>query len=259
MSEETNVILNIVYMICFILFLEMAFPNRELPKVKWWYTRATVINIAQVCVAILAGYTWNKWMYGYSVFNLSELYSPIVSGFIAYFSNTFITYWWHRLRHKNRYLWRVLHQLHHSPKRIEILTSFYKHPIEMMTNSIIGSSVAYLILGINFEAGAYCIIFAAFGEVFSHSNLKTPYWLGYFYQRPEMHRVHHKRGFHYCNFSDFPIWDQLFGTFENPKNLQFEQGFKDDLENKFFKILRFIDVNPKQKVLLKKVERSNKE
>lgn len=252
MNQETIAILTIIFMIFLIFILERIFPNWILPKVKRWYTRATIINVIQIFIAILAGYTWNKWMYGHSIFNVSEYFSPLFSGFIAYFSNTFVTYWWHRLRHKNLFLWRTFHQLHHTPKRIEMFTAFYKHPVEMISNSIIGSSVVYLVFCLNLEAAAYCLFFAAFGEAFSHSNLKTPHWIGYFYQRPEMHRVHHKQGFHYCNFSDFPIWDQMFGTFRNPQTANFDHGFKDDLENDFVKILAFVDVNPPKSKVLKK-------
>jgi hypothetical protein len=42
---------------------------------------------------------------------------------------------------------RGLHQVHHSASRIEILTSFYKHPLEMAANSIIISVVLFAVLG----------------------------------------------------------------------------------------------------------------
>jgi hypothetical protein len=31
------------------------------------------------------------------------------------------TYWWHRARHDLNFLWRVCHQIHHSPARIEFI------------------------------------------------------------------------------------------------------------------------------------------
>ena len=37
-------------------------------------------------------------------------------------------------------LWRTLHQLHHSPKRLEIVTSFYQHPLEIISNLDVGAS-----------------------------------------------------------------------------------------------------------------------
>jgi Fatty acid hydroxylase len=52
----------------------------------------------------------------------------------------------HRLRHQ-RGFWQVFHQIHHSASRIEILTSFYKHPVEILTNSITTAVLLYPVLG----------------------------------------------------------------------------------------------------------------
>ena len=131
------------------------------------------LNIVQVSIALLAGITWNKWMMGHSLLHTSDALPPLLAGFAAYFVNTFVTYWWHRARHANDTLWRLFHQLHHAPQRIEVFTSFYKHPTEMVFNSLLGSFVAYVVMGISIEAGAYYIMFAALGEMFYHSNLRT--------------------------------------------------------------------------------------
>jgi len=45
-----------------------------------------------------------------------------------------------------------------------------------------------------------------------------------------MHRVHHQRGRHCANYSDLPIWDLLFGTFNNPKFAPSLTGFPDHNE-----------------------------
>ena len=50
---------------------------------------------------------------------------------VGYLVITFVYYWWHRARHEVPILWRCFHQVHHSPQRIEIITSFYKHPVEI--------------------------------------------------------------------------------------------------------------------------------
>jgi hypothetical protein len=53
------------------------------------------------------------------------------------------------------------HQIHHSPQRIEVITSFYKHPLEMTTNSILGSLIVYAFLGLGLRAGAIYTAFTA--------------------------------------------------------------------------------------------------
>ena len=53
---------------------------------------------------------------------------------------TFVFYWWHRVRHLPGF-WVVFHQVHHSPARIEALTAFYKHPVEILTDSALAAVI----------------------------------------------------------------------------------------------------------------------
>src|SRR5260221_10406375 len=99
--------------------------------------------------------------------------SPAAGGCLAYFAGTFVFYWWHRWRHRVDVLWLGFHQIHHSPQRIEVITSFYKHPLEMMVNSIIGSLLVYSLLGLSLRAGAIYTFFTAAGEFFYYTNIKT--------------------------------------------------------------------------------------
>ena len=64
-------------------------------------------------------------------------------------------------------------------------------------------------------------------QYIQHTNVKTPRWLGYIIVRPENHMLHHAREKHHSNYSDLPIVDMLFGTFENPKDPPAEFGFWD--------------------------------
>lgn len=174
---------------CFVL--ERIKPGWALPVVRTWPARVILINIVQLGIILLAGVTWEVWLSSWSVFHLSAQVPPIVGGLIAYFIATFVFYWWHRWRHEVGVLWRLFHQIHHSPQRIEVITSFYKHPGEMLVNSLIGSVLVYALLGLSLEGGAVYTACTAIGEFFYHTNVKTPQWIGYFFQRPEMHRVHH--------------------------------------------------------------------
>ena len=103
---------------------------------------------------------------------------------IAYFIATFVFYWWHRWRHKIDYLWTHLHQIHHSPQRLEAITSFYKHPLEMTMNSVVGSLLVYTFLGLSMEAGAIYTLCIALGKFFYHSNVKTHYGLAIYFNDP---------------------------------------------------------------------------
>jgi len=58
-----------------------------------------------------------------------------------------------------------------------------------MTNSILGSLIVYTILGLSLKGGAIYTFSCALGEFFYHTNIRTPQWVGYIFQRPEQHRI----------------------------------------------------------------------
>lgn len=230
-----------VFVFCFVL--ERVMPGWPLPKVRTWPVRVLLVNAIQLGVVLLAGLSWERWLRSASVVDLSEHVSPATGGLIAYFIATFIFYWWHRWRHEYNFLWRGFHQIHHSPQRLEVITSFYKHPGEMVVNSIIGSLLVYTLLGLSLEAGAIYTLCTALGEFFYHTNIKTPRWVGFFFQRPEMHRIHHQHGRHKNNYGDITWWDMLFGTYENPKEWVHTCGFDAPKEERLLEMVCYKDVH----------------
>jgi len=230
-----------VFVFCFVL--ERVMPGWPLPRVRTWPVRVLAVNAIQLGVVLLAGLSWERWLRSASVVDLSEHVSPATGGLIAYFIATFIFYWWHRWRHEYNFLWRGFHQIHHSPQRLEVITSFYKHPGEMVVNSIIGSLLVYTLLGLSLEAGAIYTLCTALGEFFYHTNIKTPRWVGFFFQRPEMHRIHHQHGRHKNNYGDITWWDMLFGTYENPKEWVHTCGFDAPKEERLLEMVCYKDVH----------------
>jgi sterol desaturase/sphingolipid hydroxylase (fatty acid hydroxylase superfamily) len=231
----------IVFAACFIL--ERLVPGWRLPHVRTWPLRVLLINAVQLGVVLLAGLSWERWLSSASLLHLSRHAGPVAGGVIAYVIATFVFYWWHRARHESDFLWRVFHQIHHSPQRIEVITSFYKHPVEMIVNSIIGSLLVYAFLGLSPEAGAVYTLCTALGEFFYHTSVRTPRWIGWFFQRPEMHRVHHQYGRHRNNYGDIVWWDWLFGTYENPARFDDRCGFDPDREERLPEMLAWRDVH----------------
>jgi sterol desaturase/sphingolipid hydroxylase (fatty acid hydroxylase superfamily) len=217
--------------------LEQLRPNAVLEKVPHWYSRAFVFNSAQAIIATGSTYLWDAWFAQLPLFSLKTL--PLGLQVLAgYLTITFIYYWWHRLRHSVPVLWRYLHQLHHSPVRIEIITSFYKHPMEILANGILTSAILYILLGLSVTAVGLCVLTTALAELVYHMNIKTPRIMGLFFQRPEMHRIHHQQGLHHYNYSDLPVWDMLFGTYSNPAVVENKTGFPNNNENKVWALLK---------------------
>lgn len=226
---------------CFVL--ERLAPGWPLPRVRTWPVRVVAINLVQLAVVLLAGVSWERWLSAWSLFSLGASLGPVASGLVAYFVATFVFYFWHRWRHQSQLLWRAFHQIHHSPQRLEVVTSFYKHPGEMIVNSLLGSALVYTLLGLTLEGGAVYTACTALGEFFYHTNIRTPRWIGFFFQRPEMHRIHHQYARHKNNYGDITWWDMLFGTYENPKQWRHSCGFDDDKEQQLGRMLAYGDVH----------------
>jgi sterol desaturase/sphingolipid hydroxylase (fatty acid hydroxylase superfamily) len=229
------------FVACFVL--ERAFPGWTLPAVAGWWPRAMAINLAQLGVVVLAGFTWERWLHGASAFHLGTRLAPWAGGLVAYFIATFVFYWWHRARHESARLWIAFHQIHHSARRLEVATSFYKHPGEMVVNSLIGTLLVYGLLGLSPAGGAVYTLCTALGEFFYHTNVRTPHWVGYFFQRPEMHRIHHEYGRHRNNYGDIACWDMLFGTWENPRSWDGRCGYDEARERRLSDMLVYRDVH----------------
>src|SRR5437588_7418692 len=230
----------LIFVITFFFFVwERLFPGRELPESPQWYLRAAFLNSCQIAIVTLSGLSWSLWLHGTSLFHFSQLHLPILEGFVGWFVGTFFFYWWHRARHDSNFLWRVCHQIHHSPARIELLTAFYKHPLEIVCDSIIASALMFSVLGASPEAGAWFNVFAVFGEYFYHSNLRTPPWMGYFLQRPEHHSIHHQLDVHQFNYGDITWWDRLFGTFRETDEFSEHCGFPSNNERHIGPMLLF--------------------
>lgn len=221
--------------------VELLAPARKWPEVTGWWARAVFFNLIQVGAVYFAGVAWDGWMVQNRPWSLAHLH-PVAGGFLGYFVLTFVYYWWHRARHSSQFLWNFFHQFHHSPRRLEVITAFYKSPIEIVTNALISSFIVYILVGLSPEAAAYATLLSGLGEFFYHWNVSTPHWVGYFIQRPESHCVHHQRDLHRFNYGDLPIWDMLFGTFYNPRKWEEECGFEEDQELQIMPMLLGKDV-----------------
>jgi len=223
------------------LTLERIRPGRELPNAPGWYVRALAITLFQLGITFATNRLWTQLFGSASLFDLKALHTPIAEGLIGWFVGTFFFYWWHRLRHRNGF-WVLFHQIHHSPARIETITSFYKHPVEILADSALAAAILYPLLGSSLQGAMWFNAFAAIGEFFYHSNFKSPRWLKYFIQTPELHSIHHQLDVHAFNFGDLPIWDRLYGTYRDTNEFAPQCGFPRHNERYLARMLAFQDV-----------------
>ena len=227
MTSVLPVPLLVLVVACAMMVIERWRPARVRGASGAWWCRAALFNGAQAAVAYLGAISWDEWL-PVAPWARDVAWAPLPGVLAGYLLVTFVYYWWHRLRHAQPLLWRYVHRLHHSPTRIEILTSFYKHPLELVLNGVLSSALLVTVLGLPPLLVAATVMVTGLAELFYHWNVRTPRWLGWFFQRPEMHRVHHERGRHTSNFSDLPLWDAMFGTLRNPRSDVCDCGFPEE-------------------------------
>ena len=199
---------------------------RKYPDVAYWRLKGIAFTLLYFAVSTYAPLLWDGWLGRYQLFDGSALplWGQIVGGFLLL---EFGVYVWHRTMHNTPPLWRFLHQMHHSAERVDIWGALYFHPLDTIGWALLGSLMLVLGFGITAEAAIVINIAATFMGMFQHANIKTPRWLGFVIQRPESHSLHHERGVHARNYGDLPLFDMIFGTFENPREFKGECGFYD--------------------------------
>ena len=209
---------------------------------KRWQYLAGALSAVNLGIVIAAGFVFEKVIAQRSVLHLQTHMDPLSGGILAFLLSSFLAYWWHRATHASDTLWRLIHQLHHAPPRIEALTAFYLHPLDSFFAVLLNVGVAYGVLGVNGLSLAVALALAALFDLVAHADQSTPKWLGWFIQRPEMHRIHHQRGHHRQNYG-LPVWDILFGTYVNRETPPADCGFSPERADRVRDMLLFQDVH----------------
>jgi sterol desaturase/sphingolipid hydroxylase (fatty acid hydroxylase superfamily) len=217
-------------------------PATRLPNVAGWTMRSLLFLLLEIMVVVATVLAWAVWINIDPLFALGDS-NIAIQVTVNYLLSTLTFYWWHRLRHDNDFLWRTTHQLHHSPSRIETITAFYKHPTEVCLDTLLNLFLSFLVLGVSVEAFVAHATCVACSQFFVHMNVATPRWVGWFIQRPEMHRIHHEIGVHKNNYADLPLWDYLFGTYSNPAHVVIDCGFTKQQEAQVLDMLTCKDIH----------------
>lgn len=215
---------------------------RSFATPRLWRLRAMMVSVLTLALSVLVTMFWARIFSGAGLFDGTRLgiAGGALAGILAY---ELVHYWYHRTAHRSKVLWRWAHQMHHSAESVDAFSALYAHPVDTFFFSSWPSLVFFPVLGLRPEAGVLAGVFLTFNTMFQHANINTPRWLGYIIQRPESHSVHHERGWHRSNYSDLPLWDVVFGTFENPTTFEGEAGFWDGASSRVLAMLFGRDVS----------------
>jgi sterol desaturase/sphingolipid hydroxylase (fatty acid hydroxylase superfamily) len=224
------------------LVLDLVYRARRFDTPKFWRVRAIAVAGVAIAVSFVVPMAMAKIVGTHTLFDLSNLgtASGALVGVLVYELGH---YWYHRTVHRNDTLWKVFHQMHHSPESLDAWGAYYSAPTDVMMFVGLQTLVMGPILGLNVGAVVVANLFLAFNAMFQHANLRTPRWVGYVIQRPESHGIHHERGVHAYNYSDLPLFDMLFGTFRNPETFEGEVGFWNGASSRIGDMLRGRDVS----------------
>jgi sterol desaturase/sphingolipid hydroxylase (fatty acid hydroxylase superfamily) len=185
----------------------------------------------------------NEWIAAHSLLPGMQLgiWKGFLVGFVAW---EFVYYWIHRSEHRFTMLWQAMHQLHHSPQRMDVSGFPFTHPLEIVVLGILSVVVTIGVLGLDSQAAALVGLYTAVAAVIQHTNIRTPKWIEWFWQRPEAHARHHEYGEHAGNYADWPVMDKLFGTYRAPaQGGQLRYGFDATRAKRIGAMLTFRDVN----------------
>jgi sterol desaturase/sphingolipid hydroxylase (fatty acid hydroxylase superfamily) len=134
--------------------------------------------------------------------------------FFFFVTHDFYIYWFHRLQHHSKWLWRT-HEAHHSVPDVDWLAGTRSHSLEILINQTIEFAPIAL-LGAAPEVALIKATIDAVWGIYIHSNVGVRAGrLQYLINGPEMHRWHHASELadRNANFgTKLAIWDWLFGT-----------------------------------------------
>lgn len=235
--------LGMVATLLLMLIAERIRPVRVFPHYRGWIW----IGIGVMVFFVALANSWSlvipkDWLRQHRLLHGEAL--GVAGGITVWYAfNSFVGYWYHRFQHRFSLAWQMLHQVHHGVPRVDIPSALVAHPFDVIVSTTLSILVTALLLGLDPRAVAVANVLQFFISLFPHWNVETPKWVGYFIQRPEEHILHHQRGVHSGNYSDWPLWDKVFGTYraplEEPVLVGYERaGFVEQL-----KMLACVDVN----------------
>jgi len=221
--------------------VEARFPGRTLPTVPGSQARGALWFVLYFFGSSYLPYLWADAIAPYRLLDLTAWPVPLAV-LVGVLSYELVGYAYHRLIHSSDFLFRFLHQMHHSSERLDVASAFYFHPLDIAGWTAVTSIGLSVVVGLSPAATGAAVLIVTFLSVFQHANIKTARWLGYLVQRPESHTRHHARGYHKNNYADLPIFDLVFGTFENPAEFEGETGYYDGASREVTRLLLARDV-----------------
>ena len=136
--------------------------------------------------------------------------------FLFWVLGDFVTYWWHRFQHANRFLW-AFHSVHHSQQQLTLFSASRRHVLEELSMDVLLYFVLFhMVLGIPTRGWMPLGVFITCLAAIQHAQLDWGFGpLGRVFVSPRFHAYHHSVEQRHANVNFaflFSVWDHLFGT-----------------------------------------------
>lgn len=172
------------------------------------------ILVRGICLAVL----WYFFQFNFFAINVEE--QPVLYWTVLLFAQDFMFYWLHRVDHYCRLFWAV-HVTHHSSEEFNLTVGFRSsvfQPLYRFVYFIPLSLIGFNPLDTMFMYAATQI----YGILIHTKTVGKLGFLEWFLSTPSHHRVHHGSNIKYLDKNMgmvFIIWDKLFGTFAEEKEV----------------------------------------
>ncbi|MBT5659998.1 MAG: sterol desaturase family protein [Rhodospirillaceae bacterium] len=155
----------------------------------------------------------------------------------------FLIYWWHRINHEWRFLWRF-HEIHHLDAWLDSTSALRFHFGEVALSALARGGVI-LLIGFPVDSVLVFEILILTAAIFHHSNLRLPggleRWLSLLIITPSIHWVHHHawRPDTDSNYGTmFSFWDRIFSTSSPSKRaMDLEIGVENEAEKGLLRLV----------------------
>ena len=228
----------------FFALLDTVMPARAFPRITLWRVRGVAYLLTYLILSSVLPFVWDEFLGAHRLIDATSL-GTAGGAVVGLFTYHLFAYGWHRWMHHSNFLFRVIHQMHHSSERIDIWSALIFSPLGMVMWTFVASFALVFVVGITAPAAMVIALVNTFLAYWQHANLRTPRWIGYIIVRPESHTLHHHRGVHAYNYSDLPVIDMIFGTFRNPTSKEADKpvGFYEGASNRVLPMLVGMDVS----------------
>ncbi|KAH8552059.1 sphingosine hydroxylase [Umbelopsis sp. PMI_123] len=189
----------------------------NLDRISW--AVSTALRTTHINQLIIAQFGMPAYMN--ALMNISSVLQsyiiPAFQFFVAMFILDGYQYFFHRLFHQNRFLYKHIHSYHHRLYVPYAFGALYNHPVEGFVMDSVGATLAFTLSGLPTKGAIFFFAFSTLKTVDDHCGYAFPWdpLQFMFGNNVAYHDIHHQPFGIKKNYSQpfFTWWDRLLNTY----------------------------------------------